>query len=95
RFFILQYTFCRISKVYKILIAASPVSLRIKPYWANTTVKVYSLGATPLPVQTYDISSSATANAGVTRKVQVNRTALPMMPAVFDYAFFSEGSIIK
>lgn len=74
---------------------ASPILLRIKPLWANTTVRVAAVGAVALPVQTYDISSSASANAGVTRKVQVNRTALPMMPAVFDYAMFSEGSIVK
>lgn len=74
---------------------ASPVLLRVKPFWANTTIKVAAVGAIPLPIQTYDISSSSSANAGVTRKVQVSRTALPMMPAVFDYSVFSEGSIIK
>ncbi len=78
----------------QIQVESNPVMLRIKPFWANTTVKVYGAGF-DLPVQTYDISSSASANAGVTRKVQVNRTALPMMPAVFDYSMFSEGGIVK
>lgn len=78
----------------KIQVSPSAVMLRIKPFWVNSTAKVYGVGF-DLPVQTYDISSSVSANAGVTRKVQVTRTALPMMPAVFDYALFSEGSIVK
>lgn len=82
------------SQCVKIVVAPGPVMLRIKPFWASTTVKVSGV-LFDLPVQTYDISSSASGNAGVTRKVQVTRTALPMMPAVFDYAIFSEGSILK
>ncbi len=72
----------------------APVMLRIKPYWISTTVKVSGVGF-DLPVQTYDISSSASSSVGVTRAVQVKRTALPMMPAVFDYAMFSEDNILK
>ncbi len=76
--------------------AGDPIALRVKPFWASTTVKVFSVTAgIDLPVQTYDINSSATSTVGVTRAVQVKRTALPMMPAVFDYALFSEGSIVK
>jgi Tfp pilus assembly protein PilX len=82
-------------KCIVISIGANAILLRIKPFWANTTVRVGAQGATSLPIQTYDISSSSSANAGVTRKVQVSRTAFPMMPAVFDYSMFSEESIIK
>ena len=74
--------------------SSTPLALRIKPFWASTTVKVFGVGF-DLPVQTYDISSSASSNAGVTRAVQVKRTALPMMPAIFDYTMFSEGDILK
>jgi len=70
--------------------------LRIKPFWVDTTVKVASTDLLqPLPVQTYDVVSTATTDIGVTRKVQVTKTALKQLPAVFDYVLFSEGSVIK
>ena len=68
--------------------------LRIKPFWVKATVKVSSVGGT-LPNQLYEITSTATTELGLTRKVQVSRTALPQLPAVFDYALFSENEIIK
>lgn len=73
---------------------AGAVSLRIRPFWVATTVKVTSVGGT-LPVQTYDLTSVATTTSGVTRKVQVTRTALPTLPAAFDYVLFSSGDIAK
>lgn len=66
--------------------------LRIKPFWAKTTM---SVSGANLPVQTYVISSSVSTQAGITRKVQVSRTALPQLPAIFDYVLYSEGDIIK
>ena len=65
--------------------------LRIKPFWKKTTVKVSG----SLPAQFYDITSTATTDIGVTRRVQVTRSSKPQLPAVFDYALFSEGEIIK
>lgn len=73
---------------------ATPQVLRVKPFWVKTTVRVYASGAN-LPVQVYDVASTATSGFGVTRRVQVTRTALPHLPAVFDYALFSERDIIK
>lgn len=70
--------------------------LRIKPFWVKTTVKVSCIGAScTFPVQLYDISSVATTDLGVTRKVQVLRSAIAELPSFFDYALYSEGDIVK
>jgi Tfp pilus assembly protein PilX len=71
-----------------------PLFLRIRPLWTKATVQVTSVNGT-LPVQTYDVTSTATTTLGVTRKVQVSRTALPVLPAAFDYVLFSEQGIVK
>ncbi|MBI2599187.1 hypothetical protein HYW40_03140 [Candidatus Curtissbacteria bacterium] len=70
------------------------ISARIRPFWVKTTVKVTGVGQS-LPVQTYNLVSTATTGSGVTRKVQVIRTALPTLPAAFDYVLFSSGDIAK
>lgn len=66
--------------------------LRIKPFWNNTTINVSGNG---LPVQTYDITSTATTDSGLSRKIQVSRDALPQLPAIFDYVLYSGQDIIK
>ena len=71
-----------------------PQVLRIRPFFTRTTVKVAGVDE-PLGLQKYDVSSTATTEIGVTRKVQVSRSALPQVPAVFDYAIYSESDIIK
>ncbi len=71
-----------------------PQVLRIRPFFTRTTVKVAGVDD-DLEPQTYDVSSTATTEIGVTRKVQVSRSALPQVPAVFDYAIYSENDIIK
>ncbi len=78
----------------KIPLDSGAVSLRIRPFWAKSTVKVTSAGGS-LPVQTYNLASVATTDSGVTRKVQVIRTALPTLPAAFDYVLFANGDIAK
>lgn len=80
---------CRVT----VAVSGSPVVLRLRPFWVKTTVRVTSSGA--LPLQTYDVTSTATTDLGITRRVQVTRTALPALPAAFDYVLFSEGSIVK
>ncbi len=75
--------------------AANAQILRIKPFWNGTTINVSSVSGTALPVQTYDITSTATTDNGLTRKVQVSRDALPQLPAIFDYVLYSGGDIIK
>lgn len=70
----------------------NPTILRIKPFWTNTTVRVYG---DDLPIQIYDVTSTAQSEIGVTRSVQVTRSVLPRLPAVFDYVLFSETDIIK
>lgn len=69
--------------------------LRIRPFWAKATVQVSAVSPGVIPVQTYTIDSTARTNEGITRKVQVTRNALPSLPAAFDYALFSSGSITK
>jgi len=69
--------------------------LRIKPFWADTTVRVSGESGFNLPIQTYDVISTATTDIGVTRRVQVTKTALPQLPAVFDYVLYSESDIKK
>ncbi len=78
----------------RIALDSGAVSMRIRPFWVKTTVKVTSVGGS-LPVQTYNLASTATTQSGVTRKVQVVRTALPTLPAAFDYVLFSNGDIAK
>ncbi len=76
-------------------VGAGPVLLRVKPFWARTTVRVTCSSGCTLPTQTYDVVSEAQTEIGVTRKIQVTRTALPQLPAAFDYVLYSEGLITK
>ncbi len=78
----------------RISLDAGATSIRIRPFWVKTTVKVTSVGG-GLPVQAYNLVSVATTSTGVTRKVQVTRTALPTLPAAFDYVLFSNSDIAK
>ncbi len=72
--------------------ASNAQIIRIKPFWNGTTINV---SGASLPVQTYDITSTATTDSGLSRKVQVSRDALPQLPAIFDYVLYSGGDIIK
>lgn len=71
-----------------------PLFMRIRPFWNRTSVRVSGVGGS-LPVQTYDIVSTASTDLGVTRRVQVQRTVLPQLPAAFDYVLFSHGDLEK
>jgi len=73
---------------------ANALVLRIKPFWDQVTVKVTAQGA-GFPVQTYEITSTATTDSGLSRKVQVTRDALPQLPAIFDYVLYSGQDIVK
>lgn len=68
--------------------------MRVRPFWRKATVK--ATGSPALPVQAYDLESTATTpDLGITRRVKVTKTALPQLPASFDYVLFSETDIIK
>ncbi len=67
--------------------------LRIRPFWNTVTLDVS--GSPALPSQRYNITSTATTELGVTRKIQVDKTALPQLPAAFDYVLYSEGDVAK
>lgn len=71
--------------------------LRMKPLWNDVTVSIAPTQAdeTNFPVQIFEITSTATTDTGLTRKVQVRRDALPVMPAIFDYVLYSGQDIIK
>ncbi len=68
--------------------------MRTRTFWNKATVQVASPDP-GFPVQRYDLTSTATTPLGITRKVQVSRTALPQLPASFDYVLYSEGDIVK
>lgn len=78
----------------RIPLDAGALSIRIRPFWVKATVKVTSVGGS-FPVQAYNLTSVASTETGVTRKVQVVRTALPTLPAAFDYVLFANGDIAK
>jgi len=69
--------------------------MRIKSFDKPVRVRVSGEIANPLPTQIYEINSVAKTEIGITRKVQVTRTVLPALPAVFDYVLYSEGDIVK
>lgn len=70
--------------------------LRIKPFWNKATVLVtIDTAGAALPTQVYDVTSTASTELGITRRVQVTRTREPQVPAVFDYALYSESGITK
>jgi Tfp pilus assembly protein PilX len=87
------------TKCAQVTIISGAVLMRIRPFWEPATVRV-SGGTVP---QTYDISSTAqvvptgssSSVGGVTRTVKVQRSALPQLPAAFDYVLFSSGGISK
>lgn len=84
-----------------VAVVPNAVLMRIRPFWVKATVKVSGTG---LQSQIYDITSTAkviptgsdpSTTGGVTRTVKVQRTALPQLPAAFDYALFSESAVAK
>ena len=88
-------------KSANVTVASNAVLLRIRPFWVKATVRVSGGG---LQSQVYDITSTAKVvpsgsdpgtTGGVTRTVKVQRTALPQLPAAFDYVLFSGGTITK
>lgn len=68
--------------------------LRIRPFWVRATIQVSGQNGA-IPLQNFDLASTAQTPEGITRKVQVTKSALPSLPAAFDYAVYSSGSIIK
>ena len=79
----------------QITLNPNPLLLRIRPFWNKATIKVSPGPGGTLPAQTYNLTSTANTQLGITRKVQVSRSAKPQLPAVFDYVLFSEGDIVK
>ena len=67
--------------------------MRVRPFWKKATVKVF--GDASFPNQTYEVTSTATTDLGITRRVLVERTSLPQLPSVFDFVLFSETQIVK
>jgi len=84
-------------KCAQISVNLSSRILRVRPFWNRATIKVTAVnGSNPhLPNQTFQVISTATTELGVTRKIQVDKTALPQLPAAFDYVLYSEGKIEK
>ena len=85
-------TFC--AKV-RIGIGNSDIQVRIRPVYNRAVI-----GINPRPdnavlaVQYLKVGAVGKIESGVTRAVDVQRT-LPQLPAIFDYAVFSGGGIVK
>lgn len=79
---------------YTLPLTTNDLFVRIKPVYNDTHVRVTGSGWT-LPVQYYNVRSEATNSLGnETRIVEVNRT-LNAAPSIFDYAVFSNTTIVK
>jgi hypothetical protein len=79
---------------YTLPLTANDSFVRIKPVYNDTHIRVTGSGWT-LPVQYYNIRSEATNTLGnETRIVEVNRT-LNTAPSIFDYAVFSNATLVK
>lgn len=72
---------------------AQDVVLRIRPIYRSATIEVRGDGA-ELPVQVYQISSTATTDTGETRTVEVNKS-VEIWPPIFDYVLFSGDRLVK
>jgi hypothetical protein len=79
---------------YDLPLTTDDLFVRIKPLYNDTHIRVRGNGWT-LPVQYYNIRSEASNSVGnETRIVEVNRT-LDAAPSIFDYAVFSESTLVK
>lgn len=66
---------------------------RIKSVYGGTQLSVGLVGSS-LPIQSYEITSTATkTDSGETRSVQVNKS-IASVPSIFDYVLFSGGDLV-
>ncbi|MCM8787809.1 MAG: hypothetical protein NC935_07170 [Candidatus Omnitrophica bacterium] len=65
--------------------------IRIRPFYNRATVRVNSNSGN-LPVQVYNITSTANYGEQKISRVVVSRT-VPVLPPVFDYVLFSKGNL--
>lgn len=89
-----QYVNCAVIDTDPISVTGSRKLLRIRPLWNDTTLYI-SAYSNALPTQEYNITSTSSVGNGVTRKLLVQKSALPSVPAIFDFALYSEGDITK
>jgi hypothetical protein len=81
-------------KEVTIPLTATDDFIRIKPVYNDSYVRVTPIGGT-LPVQYYNIRSSAKNQSGnEERIVEVQRT-IPVAPSVLDYVLFSGTTLVK
>ena len=87
----LGYTSCTAS--VPVLDAAAPAKIvRVRRFYSSGDVAVCA--PVSLSVSNLVVFGTATTTSGTTRRVQASLSA-PALPAVFDYALFTEGSLIK
>lgn len=82
------------SKSATLTLHKAPHLLRIRPFGIST-FEVTNLTGAALHPQMYTLTSTASTADGITRSVKVTKTALPLLPAVFDYAIYSDSAITK
>lgn len=74
--------------------AGTPLLLRIRPFYAATTITVAPVGADIiLPKQGTEITSTGTTDGGVSRKIVVKRQ-YPWPAGIFDYGVYSQDSFV-
>lgn len=79
---------------YDLPLTSNDLFVRIKPVYNDTHIRVTGDGWT-LPVQYYNIRSEAANQLGnETRIVELNRT-INAAPSVFDFAIFSNATLVK
>jgi len=79
---------------YDLPLTTDDLFVRIKPIYNDTNIRVTGDGWT-LPVQYYNVRSEAVNTNGTeTRIVEINRT-LDAAPSIFDYAVFSQSTLVK
>jgi len=83
------------SDVYKetiILPVTSPLMLRIRPYYSDTTIYIEPASGRTLPSQGIEVTSVGKTDNGVTRKIVVKRQ-YETPASVFDFTVYSQDVI--
>lgn len=82
-------------KYVTVPLTATDLRVSIHPLYNSTTIKAEPVSGFSLPVQGYDISSSAKNTQGnETKAIVVNRSAL-VTPSVLDFVLYSGGQLAK
>ena len=74
--------------------ATYDITMRIRTFYNQATLAVTAVGGGELPIQEYQLLSTATTDTGETRSVEVTKS-VEAWPPIFDYVLFSGLSLVK